>query len=409
MPHLFDDPCRPPLKVRYQNYRESITAAFKPKTDHFDREQLIGYAEDWAGASLTQTLPESFDVLLDAIQQEKGLTGFGINLFKGSVVRALYNRIKIANYVSKHPEVLEEKIEKPIFVVSFPRTGTTLLHNLLSLQPNARVPYTWEVRNLADSAVNSEQDVAHKVASLNENIDGFYNTFPRLRHMHFMRAELPDECLSFFENNFSCISYALAADIQPYVDWLLNTDMTEAYRFHKLQLQILQHGNGGSPWVLKSPLHMYHLKDLLSVYPDASIVQTHREVESVLASRCALYATFRRVTSNRMRYADIGSRQLQQMQTQLDRWQSVRSDPTFSDRFFDVKFSDLVKQPKAVCQSVLRNFDYDCSETYATSVDSWLAKDRHSSKDRNQIGIDAFGLSSEDVRSAFLHYQRQYV
>src|ERR1700751_5414822 len=65
-------------------------------------------------------------------------------------------------------------------------------------------------------------------------------------------------------------------------------DKTEGYRFFKRVLQTLQWLRGGRRWVLKAPQHLEQLGPLLAVFPDATLVQTHRDPVSAIVSLASL-------------------------------------------------------------------------------------------------------------------------
>src|SRR4029077_19850089 len=87
-----------------------------------------------------------------------------------------------------------------------------------------------------------------------------------------------------------------------YSRWLLcEADHQPAYAYHRMFLQHLQSGVPGQ-WLLKSPAHLWQLDTLVAEYPDAVIVQTHRDPLNVISSIASLTHHVRRMASD---YGDV--------------------------------------------------------------------------------------------------------
>lgn len=403
------DSCRPPLPVSLNNTKHFVINKFKGKAFTLCRDSIIATAEAQANAVLDRKgLPQSFDRLIDSVNKSDNLSHLGQQMLFHKLVANVRNRILVTQYVKQHPDIVNEQIVKPIFIVGFPRTGTTLLHNLLSLYPNSRELLYWESHSLIPPVALKDRAGDPRVEMTQHGLDHLYTLLPNFRKIHECRAEAPEECLPLFENSFSCPSYTLFGDLPEYYDWLINDDLEDAYQFYKLQLQILQSVAPGQPWILKSPTHMYYIDTLLKTFPDACIVQPHREVSSVLSSRCSLHTTFKRAASRRVNYHHVGKTQFNAMSIQLEKCLSVR-DKYDVKHFCDVQYTDVIKEPKPVVTNILKYFQFPDSEQHHQLIDQWLAEHPQNKFGVHKHDLKQFGLKQELVDTTFSEYSAKYL
>ncbi|MBU0960699.1 MAG: sulfotransferase, partial [Proteobacteria bacterium] len=199
--------------------------------------------------------------------------------FQGIILQLLVNRLEVTRLIKTHPEILEEIIEKPVFIIGLPRSGTTILHTLMALDPCSRFLRNYECSGailpppeLIPGAIDPRIEATHKA------MEGFLGAAPQLRGingLNFM-AYGTAECQNLMAHEFCHLGYSAGSSLFSYGDWLSRTDLEPAYKTHKLLLQILQWKLPNERWVLKAPIHLFGLDHLLATYPDAEIVFTHR-------------------------------------------------------------------------------------------------------------------------------------
>ncbi|MGH7337193.1 MAG: sulfotransferase, partial [Myxococcota bacterium] len=215
---------------------------------------------------------EGLEVLCLSLELEGDLTTFGRIALRGLITSALETRLRLIEWTKQHPEVREEKIERPWVVVGLPRTGTTLLSLLLGLDPEVRPLLHWESANLIpppDLATHAEDP---RIAAAAKQVAQVQALNPAVRAMHPMGATLATECVGFLFLDLRSLLIETQAYIPSYGRWLEKTDMRGAYALHRLALQVLQSRIPTPAWSLKTPNHLWCLDTLLEFYPDARIV-----------------------------------------------------------------------------------------------------------------------------------------
>ncbi|UCH30118.1 MAG: sulfotransferase, partial [Myxococcales bacterium] len=251
-------------------------------------------------------------LLVDDYNADLGLGEMGRRILSDELARYATNRLLIQDYLRRHPEALEERIDKPLIVVGLPRSGTTHLVNLLAADRRFRSLPLWEsmepVPNPREgtpssarvAAVRSIDRVLPRRARAWLGVDhlmadprylrcaanwvGMRTMVPYVAAMHPMNPDHVHEEIDLMGPDFSSYTFEWTGYVPHYRDDYLKTDQTPHYAYMKRVLQILQHRDEGptKPWVLKSPQHLEQLPALLATFPDATIVFTHRDPVAVI-------------------------------------------------------------------------------------------------------------------------------
>lgn len=229
---------------------------------------------------------ERLDVLLGGLRAEAGLGSFGVVSNHTLVLGLLKSRLALQDLLTRHPEIRAVPVDRPIFIVGLPRTGTTHLHNLMSADPGLRsLPY-WEslepVLLPAEQPAPGEPDP--RIARTQVAVDMVDAAMPLFKRMHEMTVDHVHEEIQLLAIDFSSMLFETTALVPLWRDYYLAHDQTRHYEYLRLVLQALTWLRGGERWVLKSPQHAEQLGPLLRVFPDATFVVTHRDPVSVTAS-----------------------------------------------------------------------------------------------------------------------------
>lgn len=228
-----------------------------------------------------------------SLDEEAELTPLGRSITHREIVGFLSTRLRLQQWRHSHPEIAEERVERPVVIMGMARTGTSILHDLLAQDPRNRVPLTWEVDEPfpPPEAVSYESDP--RIEASDRQLARVDQLIPGFKNMHPMGARLPQECVQLLAPEFASMTFHTAYRVPGYARWLHEeADLEAAYRGHRRMLQLLQWHHPGR-WVLKSPCHLWHLRALLATYPDAVLVQTHRDPLRVLSSLTSLMTTLR--------------------------------------------------------------------------------------------------------------------
>src|SRR5262245_21776230 len=236
---------------------------------------------------------EGLGRLLHSLEQEARLNLFGRIAVREDIMRLLANRFRIERDRRRDPAVAAEEIRRPIFITGMPRSGSTLLHGLLAQDPANRVPQTWEMLHPSPAPQRATYDRDPRIAKVERELWWFQRLTPSFQVIHDVGARMPEECVIIIAHSLIGSQFTSMYDVPSYSRWCETQDARPRYELHRRFLQHLQHHCRGERWVLKAPFHLRHLDALLSVYPDARVIMTHREPLEVLGSECSLIATLR--------------------------------------------------------------------------------------------------------------------
>jgi hypothetical protein len=315
----------------------------------FDADRLVESASSATGLSELgePTWREGLERLLDDLAGPARLNDLGRTIVETELVTYLSNRMEILAWRTAHPEVAGGEVVRPVVIVGQPRTGTTILYDLLAQDPANRAPLTWEVDRPCPPPTTATYDSdprideAEAVAAMPDLI------IPGFTDFHPLGARLAQECVRMTGAEFRSMIFPTQYDVPDYDRWLLHeADMAPAYRWHRIYLQHLQSGHAGERWLLKSPAHLWSLGALLDEYPDALVVQTHRDPVRVIASISALVALLRSMASDHSTVARAAAQYAEDILVGLERSVDARRDGTIPpDQVVDVQFHEFVADP----------------------------------------------------------------
>ena len=162
---------------------------------------------------------------------EAGLSLFGRIGADQLLRRNLVNDLQIQECMRARPEVEEVDVDQPLIIVCTPRTGSTLLHNLLALHPGVRAPKMWELHRPCPPPIPELEFSDPRIRQSDREFGMFYRMVPEMRAIHFFAPEAVEECTHLFSNVFTCrISFSTLANSNTYTDWIMQLDMADAYR-----------------------------------------------------------------------------------------------------------------------------------------------------------------------------------
>jgi hypothetical protein len=282
------------------------------------------------------------------------LNGVGVEIASGDLVNNLAIRLGIIGWRGEHPEIADVGIERPIVIVGQPRTGTTILYDLLALDPSLRAPLTWEVDRPLPPPETATYDTDPRIAEVDETLAMADSLIPGFTSFHPMGATLAQECVRITAGDFRSMIFPIQFRLRSYNRWLLHdADLSPAYRWHRLFLQHLQSRHPAQQWLLKSPAHLWHLDELAGEYPDALVVQTHRDPLKVIASTSALATHLRRMASDEPDIVEIAADYADDIFLGLDRGIDARDRGVIPpERIVDVQFAAFVADPIATVRDI---------------------------------------------------------
>ncbi len=403
------NPYRPPFKVWRANFADRLRRRLGKRPQDIAEPSLIAKARAYAGCEALgedDFLP-AFRALLGAFLDEANLSATGRDVVEQNMIRGLYNRLQIHKTLTENPEILETPIRAPIFIVGFPRTGTTLLHNLLASNPEFRAPLMWELLFPCPPPDPETHAADPRIEMTQSGLDQFYESTPKMRAIHYWTATSPEECLHLFANAFINPLVDFDGPLPSYMTWLQEQDLTPAYRYYRKQLQILQWRFPQRTWALKSPLHLFRLDALLEVFPDARVIHTHRDPADFLASLCSMVAVRQNVMCDRVDLAGIGRDYLARMRRFIDHAAAVRARANQA-AFFDCRYDELVADPVAMIHRIADRFGFETNSTAGSNMRQWLDENRQGKRGKHRYRLEWFGLDKDQVHQAFGDYPASF-
>jgi hypothetical protein len=362
---------------------------------------------------LTEFSDEDFRVplrrLIQSFRDDGRLHPFGRMMMRRRLVELASNRLRIDEHLRRHPEILDEAIRRPLFVTGLPRTGTTLLHNLLSLDPSSRPLLTWEAFWPWPPPDAGTRRADPRIKRARALVSLMHRLAPHFRVVHPLDPEGPDECVSLTFNTFVSPAFPMMANLTGYERWLAGLTFDEkvvAYRYYKRQLQLLQWQRSAEHWILKSPMHLAALDALLAVFPDACVVQTHRDPIKAVPSLCSLAATVRAIATDELNLPAIGPSIAETWGAIVERAGDVRE--MAPDRVLDVHYADLIGDPIATVHRIYDRFGYERSDRMDSAMQDWLARDAGKKRAPHLYHLEQFGLNGAMIERLFNGYCRRY-
>ncbi|MEW9856425.1 sulfotransferase family protein [Novosphingobium sp. M1R2S20] len=350
---------------------------------------------------------EGLEKLLHAYETEAKFTEQGRQMAYNDLVTCMSSRMQIEDWLARHPELLSRPVEKPMFVFGLPRTGTTLMINLLASDPARRSFLRWEIYEPIPPARPEELHAGRRYEERQAICEMALEHVPQIAAIHMEFADSPTECQFLMTPSFCSQVYEALAEIPSYRQWFLHeADYLPAFRFHKRTLQALQHYTGGR-WTLKNPWHPLFLDPLTEVYPDAQLVMTHRDPAEVVGSCCSLLKYSRQVYSDDIDLQAIGRDLLDTFRIMVDRQRAFR-EKHGRNAIHDVQYVDTVRDPIGTVRKIYEAFDEELTPAALDAMNTYMAENPKGKHGKHEYSLADYGLSTGQVREAFSDYIEEF-
>lgn len=353
-----------------------------------------------------RSFEEPLNVLIDSLNNEARLHPVGQMLMSACTKLFLRNRLLLESAWEENPAALAVPVRQPLYVIGLPRTGTTLLYNLLCQDPQCRPLNGWESffpvaeKRKDGRAVKDRRRQRGKLFVWHMN-----RMAPRLKSVHELVADGPEECTWLLHNSFLSGSLLLQARIPTYARYVKSRprdDWRRIYAEYGNTLKLLQQNSSASHWVLKSPAHQLGLAGLLDVIPNACVVQTHRDPQQVIGSCCSLFSIVRAVYSDHVYDEVLGPEVLDHLQLAVRRAMEARDERP--ERFFDVGFKQLVEDPIGAVRRIYDHFGYEFHPQMETGMRRWLKDNPQGKHGKHRYDLAQFGLCEDQVQQSMGDY-----
>ena len=350
---------------------------------------------------------QGLDRLLEALKSEARLTALGRVVAREEILTPLVNRLHLVDHHKRYPEIGSSPVVAPIFIIGMGRSGTTVLHELLALDPQFRVTQTWEVDYPFPPPETASYTTDTRIADVQKRLERTDLVLPDFKKIHRIGATLPQECVRFTTGEFLSLIFWTNYNVPSYSRWLKDeADMRPAYRYHREFLQLLQWKHPRSPWVLKSPAHLWSLDVLLEEYPDARFIQTHRDPLRMLASLSSLVTHLRKMSSDHVDGAQIAREWAQWSALGLNASASFRESGAIPpERVIDIDFYGFMEDPIMEVQKIYAGFDLAFTEETRSSMQEYLSIHSATQHGSHGYSFADTGLDVGEERERIAPYQ----
>ncbi len=368
------------------------------------------HLSDWGDTGFVGAL----DLLLESCRETARLTAEGVGFLRRVCLRHLRNRLALQPLLGGVAPAPVGGV--PVVITGLPRTGTTVVHNLMATDGGLRPLRLWEA--LRPAAAASGQPPGDLIKVAEAWLAGFYSLAPGFRAVHPLTATGPEECDALLQNSFASLHFDDMFDARAYSAWFAGADLGDAYGYYRSQLEVLGRagGAGGAggvsgdrerPWLLKSPGHLGHLDALLAVLPGAVVVHCHRHPVEAVASYASLIRAARAPHTGDLDLAVIGWQAAQRAARAVERAMAVR-DRAGAGSFVDVAFHRLVEDPLATMADIYRGLGRRLGPEVAEDMGRWLADNPAGSGGDHRYSLAEFSLHEGEVAEAFSSYAERF-
>jgi hypothetical protein len=350
---------------------------------------------------------EGLERTVDALNTQADLSEIGQVIQHATISNALIQRLNIEETYRQHPEIDDEQVDGPVFVIGLPRTGTTALSQLVGADPQFRSLRTWESQAPTPPPEAETQHSDPRIAQAEAGLAMLNDMFPLMKTMHNSEATAATECQDLMGMSFRTYHFDGVVRVPSYLAWLMNCDMRGTYAYHRRVLKLLQWHCPPTLWHLKTPVHMFALDALVEAYPNAKFMWSHRDPAKVLASVCSLIRYVRSWSSDRDDPEELGAEQLESWAEAVRRAMDFR-ERIGENRFADVAFADLQRDPVAALQSAYQTLDLDFTAATRSSIQDWAANHKPGARGSHDYELSDYGLTPARVRASFERYLEAY-
>jgi hypothetical protein len=382
----------------------TFAASIDPDLIRRKAEASAGVEDSEAGL-----FDRNLDVLVESLNREGDLSEKGAAMVSATLTRSLANRLSSLKWTAAHPEILQEPIDRPLYLTGLPRSGTTYLEHLFDCDPDLRLPRTWEATEPCPPPAVDPEAVNRRIQEAYAQAEALRARVQNADAIHLRDPEGPDECHAFLAQTFSAVGFQNVMNVPAYTDYLFRElDLQAAYRVHRRQLQILQWRSPRRRWAVKYPNHVIALPQILSVYPDALFIMTHRDPVQTLASLCRLTASYRAPYMRRVNLSEVGPQMLDFVSRHMDRLMAFTDTPEGRARVVSVDYYALVSDPANALAKAYRQIGVEMPKEVRQEISAWRQSNPKGKRGAHVYALEDYGLDEDEVAERFSAYRRRF-
>lgn len=378
-----------------------------------DAKKLIEEAKQVSG--LTDFGPFEFEIglckLLDCFAKYMWLSKQGIFLLKSDIVRLLINRLRMQDDINAHPEILKEDVSDPFIIIGLPRSGTTKLHKMLSAPDNVQKTVFWKMMNPAPFPSTGLEEVDPRITAIMDSAM-LTDDNPDMNAAHRIAVEEVEEEGLVYQMSFKDYTWSMLLDSPEYFDWVMSESSIEDYRLAKTVFQYLQWQDGGKrnrPWVFKSVPHLAYVDTLLQVFPNATLIQPHRDPHKCIPSFAKFTSELAGIYAESLDKEQHGSETLRTWSVAMERYLKVRGRLQLDDRIIDVDYEKVRHDPMLCIRKAYAKSPFELTDEADKKMVAWHNDNVQGAHGKHEYSLEEFGLNNTDIEQGFGQYMNTFI
>jgi hypothetical protein len=384
-------------------------------TDIMATKRFTGLDDELHEAAIRETALDDFGdpayrrglrVMLDAVDTDLQLTQTGWRYaYQTFFLRPLMSRLYTEKGWAEHPEVFANPIERPLVIIGIPRTGTTALHRLLSIDQQFQGLEYWLTQTPMIRPLRETWETNQAYKDCVTHLEAVLTLVPQLRNAHSSGAGQVEECGAVLHQSF--VYSALYHLLPTYGRWCLAQSARESYRRYADVLRLIGGRESHKRWLLKAPHHMFEIDSLLDVFPDACIIQTHRDPLKAIPSYCSLtHMSHSMLEGDAARGDTLGPQMCALWSTAMDQTQAAREKSPL--QFFDVDHRRLLAEPLYTVRSLYEYFGLTLAPYTEQKMRAWVAANSIPRPGKHHYSLDQWGVTPAQICDTFADYRAQH-
>jgi hypothetical protein len=362
---------------------------------------------------------EPLEKLAWSLEHEAQLNETGDAVLRQRVVDVLANQLRIQAWMTRHPEILDEEISAPLVVVGLPRTGTTMLHRTIAADPRICAPLWYETRFPCPALDWDPAGVDARIVDAKAEVAAMIEANPDILAVHPMDAMGPDEDIMLLEQSFYSYTIQAFAHVPGFDAWLEAQDHRVGYAYLKKLLQFLQwqrkqvHAARGEPWkaerwALKAPHHLHFMDLVFETFPEAKVVQTHRDPVETIPSLASMTRELWVIYSDEVDPVEAGRTWARKFARGMNHTMDVR-ERMGDERFLDLWFTDTVSRPLDEIRRIYDFIGMDLTDEARQEMNAWLDFNRRELRPAHAYTLDEFGFTEAGLKARFERYRNRFI
>ena len=377
-----------------------------------EADELIGIACRVTGLEDFGDLPwePAYRQLVRSLDEEAGLHTLGRFMCRAELIRALRIRLQLTEHWKRNPTILESEMQPPVIIVGPPRSGTTILQELLSLDPQFHAFWAWKAKYPLPLLDDPAADRAERLRLSECEQEFWTDIHPEFRSVHELDSALPVESLVHEKMEFSSSYWQLVADCPSWMQWRMAEGRNLAcLRWNRRVMQTLQYGQPAKSWLLKDPTHLENLRTIFDMYPNVRIIQTHRDPAKTLPSLASAVAGVRWMRSDRVDIQALAQYFAAGYPLLMDSVIADRQSGKLPDeQFVDSHFLDLMRDPVACIRGIYEQLGRPFTDSFAAEIVRYVQHKPQGKFGKHRYSIDDMGIDVADFNARSGNYRRHF-